>query len=1052
MGPYLKTIIRSIKQSFGRFIAILSIIALGVGFMSGIVLTSPSMKATGMAFYNDNKFFDFRLLSTIGFSEEDLDSLRLADSSAKVEGAYFTDVFSLIEGQDSDTVSAIRLHSITNDINTLSVTAGRLPENSNEIVLDGYIFDESTIGKTLVLTEDVDATDNVLINHTFEVVGIIRSPLYLSFQRGTCSIGSGRLSYYAYVLPEVFDMEYYPEAYMYFENSPKIYSEEYDSWADTTSDRLETVVDSIIVDRFEELLDEGYEELSDAVVKLDDSRRDGLAELEDARLQLQDARLELDEGLQELENARNQLLSSASQLNSAQQAIDQGLATINQYEERLANSEITMNPLLESVNSSIETAQQTHNQILVQIENARAQGQSSREYFYQSALAANDAWLNQLAAQRESIINGSADAALRAQIEEGRANLVQAQAQLDANRAQYNNGWAQYNEGLEKYNEGLEEYNDGLHQYYEGLHEFEDLIAQANQELDYGYRQLNSIDRPSTYVLGRDTNIGYLSYTSDCDIVAGIARVFPLFFFAIAALVCSTTMQRMVSDERGIIGTMRALGYSDFSIMMKYVIYSGLAAVSGCLIGYVAGIRTFPFIIWDVYGMMYGFADLVLVTSPWLFALAMFASILCSVGVTISTCMGELKDMPATLIRPKAPIPGKKILLERITPLWNHLKFTHKVSIRNVFRFKKRMFMMLIGIAGCSALIITGFGIRDSVASVVDLQFDRITTFDIVAAFEDVALDKALEDVKNASSENGVDLTVVPVRTENVTHVGQDAVRDVTLYISSDSNVEAVIHPMVDGEAMPWPKDNEIAISSKVALKNGLEAGDEITLSRGDMDGEFTLRIAYVFDNYVYHYGFMNERTYERVFNEEYEPSKLLLLSQNGENFDSYAYATSLSNTGDFKNITVTQMNRETFASTMEQMDSIVILVIVCAAILAFIVLFNLNNINITERVREIATIKVLGFTRGETGSYFFRESFILVLMGYVIGIPLGILLHKFVVSQIAMDTVTFPVMINTISYVFALLFVLGFSIIVDMVMRLKIEKIDMAESLKSAE
>jgi len=1052
MNSYSKTIIRSIKQSFGRFVAILSIIALGVGFMSGVVLTSPSMQATGNAFYNEHNLYDFRLLSTIGLSEEDLDKLRLTDGSVVVEGAYSTDAFAVLAEQDSDASQVVRIHSITDSINTLSVQAGRLPENSGEIVLDGYIFDERVIGTTIYVTEDCDEDDRVLTEYSYEVVGVVRSPLYLNFQRGTTSIGNGKLSYYAYVLPEAFDMEYYTEAYVDFTNSPEIYTDEYDEWAESTSDRIEPVFEGIIDDRFEDLLSEGYQELADGVEELNENRIEALEELYDAREELDNARTELDEGWEELEDARRQLASAASQINAAQQAIDQGLISIAEAEERVANSQDQLNSLLAPIDASIENAQQTHNQIVTQLEAAQAQGQQARIYFYQTSLAANDAWLNQLVSQRQAIIDGSAVSSAVAQVQEGRASLEQAQAELDANRAQYNSGWAQYNNGLEEYNEGLEEYNDGLRKYNEGVHEFEYQIAFANQQLDYGYRQINNIARPSTYVLGRDTNIGYMTFTSDAEIVAGVARVFPLFFFAIAALVCSTTMQRMVSDERGIIGTMRALGFSDFSIMMKYIIYSGIAAVSGCVIGYIVGIRTFPFIIWDVYGMMYGFSDLILVRSPWLFALAMFVSLLCSVGVTISTCRGELKDMPAQLIRPKAPVPGKKILLERITPLWRILKFTHKVSIRNVFRFKKRMIMMLVGIAGCSALLITGFGIRDSVTSVIDLQFDNITTYDVSATFDDVSVEKILADIETANQETGSDFVAIPVRTENVTHVGEDLIRDITVYISSDETVTSVLHPMVDGEVMPWPGDNEIAISSKVALKNNLQAGDEITLNYGDMGGSFTVRIAYVFDNYVYHLAFMTEKTYERFFGEEYAPSEVILYSNSGNSNDGYAYATSLSATGDFKNISVTSMNRESFASTMQQMDSVVILIIVCAALLALIVLFNLNNINITERVREIATIKVLGFTRAETGAYFFRESFILVFMGYIVGIPLGIALHRFVISQVAMDTVTFPLLINGISYVYALLFVIAFSIVVDIVMRIKIEKIDMAESLKSAE
>ena len=841
MTPYVKTIARSIRQSFGRFFAILSIIALGVGFFAGLTQTSPSFYLTGRTFIKDHRLFDYRLISTIGFDEPDIEKISELDGVSVAEGAYFTDVMTGFDDESEDAYRALRIHSVTEDVNILKLQDGRLPEAEDEIVLDGYRYGSDVIGKTLILGDDGKSSDGgrgaELRDDRYTVVGLVRSPLYLNFQRGTTDVGNGKLDAYAFVLPEAFDSQYFTECYLYCDSGYEAYTEAYDEWAEEFADDTKEDIQNIIEDRY-------------------DRMRAALSMM-------------------------------------ARTGIGAGL-------------------LSES----------------------------------------------------------------------------------------------------------------------------------------YG-----TDDEPEVYILGRDTNVGYLSFDNDAGIVEGIAKVFPVFFFAIAALVCSTTMQRMVSDERGIIGTMRALGYSDFSIIMKYVIYSGLAAATGAFAGYAAGIRIFPLFIWEAYGMMYGFSDLILKTSSPVFIASLGVSLICSSGVAYVTAAGELSGMPAELIRPKAPAAGKKILIEKLTFIWKHIRFDGKVSLRNVFRFKKRMWMMLLGIAGCSALLITGFGIRDTITGVVDLQYDNITVYDLEADLDgNIKTGTAVSDIEELNSRLGTDYKAYPVRVENITHNSPDMVRDVTLLISSEPDITEVLKGTSEGETMPWPGDGQIAISSKLASKNNLSAGDDITFTYDDGAGRVTVRVAYVFDNYIYHFAYMNEATYEQAFGEKFEPSALLLRSETSDPAKDYEFARELSATGDFGNITVTEQGRESFSQTMRKLNVIVVLIIACAAALAFIVLFNLNNINITERIREIATIKVLGFSRRETGAYFFRESFILVFMGFFLGIPAGIALHRFVIAQIEMDTVTFPVRVLPVSYLYSFLFVVLFSLLVDLVMRVKIEHIDMAESLKSSE
>ncbi len=383
------------------------------------------------------------------------------------------------------------------------------------------------------------------------------------------------------------------------------------------------------------------------------------------------------------------------------------------------------------------------------------------------------------------------------------------------------------------------------------------------------------------------------------------------------------------------------------------------------------------------------------------------------------------------------------------------MKFLHKVSARNVFRFKKRMWMMIVGIAGCTALLITAFGLYDSVCNVVNIQFDTIMKYDLKVTFDDSYKQQMIEDAaKEAHDKMDFAFDYALVLSDTVKNNGSNYVRDVEMFISDDPDVEKIfgINDYKTGEALPWPSDGEVAVSGKLAEKNHVKSGDYITVMYGDDEHEVKLKVSSVFTNYTFHYILMTPSTYREAFGKNYNPGTLLAATEHKTAAESYKIASYLSDNHDVKTWASTADSRESFANTMERMNYIIVLVVSCAAALAFIVLFNLNNINITERIREIATLKVMGFNRKETGAYVTRENVILVLLGFLAGIPLGFLLHRYVMAQIAMDMIMYQIRIVFVSYVYSLGFVLAFSAIVNLIMRAKIEKIDMAESLKSAE
>ena len=1119
-----------------RFLAIFAIIALGVGFFAGLKATTPSMVLTGDIYIKEHALYDFKLLSTIGFTDDDIEELKKR-TGCIVEGAYSVDCVAYVG--DGDKTHTIKFLSITDNVNKLSLETGRMPEKADEIVVDAYICPDMKPGTKVVIADETSATSKELLRYKeYTVVGTARTPAYLNFQRDTSNEGSGSIGFYVCALPGAFDSEYYTEAYLFADTDYYIYSDEYKDWAGSAEKQYKVALKGVIQDRFDELLREEYDKLYDGIDEFNDGIDEGWKKIEDGRA-------ELDEAKKKLEDAQAEIDKGRKELEDGKATLDETSATLSDYKKQLTSTKVLLEASKDSLDrqkADLDSLQSDINDLYSELSEARSDLSTSRvqnktristvSYLissYKTVIADLDAGIENNTKRLEEADTEFERNVIQAQIdyqtesreyyaglledaedelerlEEKNDEFDSMQDEIDAkqkeyeglistyndkyqkylmekvtydtslvsyenSKDQYDTAYKQYSDGLAQYwdayhqledaqeqvDDGWEEYNKGVRELWKGYSEYSttaDTIYKAN--LVYGYTILESVDNPSTYVLGRDKNTGYVCFDNDSQIVEGITTVFPIFFFAIAALVCSTTMSRMVGDERGIIGTMRALGYSDFAIVMKYVIYAGSAAILGCTLGYLGGTRLFPWVIWEAYRMMYGFAPLTFNVSVPLFILVLAVSLICTVGVSVFTAVSSLKGMPAELIRPKAPLPGKRILLEYVPFIWKPLKFLYKVSLRNVFRFKKRMFMMIVGIAGCTSLLITAFGLNDSVCNLVNFQYDRITKYDVSVVFDSRYRQYEIEDAaKEAGEYAGIDYVAAVVKSDSARNSTSGYVRDVSLMISDDPNINEIfgITDYKTKEVLSWPKDGEVVISQKLAELNKVKAGDTLTLLYGDDDHEVNVTVGAVFENYTYHYVYMTPETYRQIFGKPYTPETLLISTDTDSSEENFRFASYLSDNYKLKTWALTSTSRESFSKTMERMNYIIVLVILCAAALAFIVLFNLNNINITERIREIATLKVMGFNRNETGAYVTRENIILVLIGFLVGIPLGILLHKFVMAQIAMDMVAYDVTIVPVSYAYSLGMVILFSTIVSLFMRAKIEKIDMAESLKSAE
>lgn len=544
--------------------------------------------------------------------------------------------------------------------------------------------------------------------------------------------------------------------------------------------------------------------------------------------------------------------------------------------------------------------------------------------------------------------------------------------------------------------------------------------------------------------------MGYVCMDNDSSIVDGIANVFPFFFYAVAALVCITTMSRMIEEQRTQIGVLKALGYSKASIMGKYLFYSGLAAISGCIFGYFFGTWMFPKIIWFAYSSMYDVADIVYVFEGNLLIFSLIISAICSMGVTYISCRNELSEAAAELMRPKAPKAGKRVLLERVPFLWNRMKFLHKVSYRNVFRYKKRFFMMVVGISGCTGLLLTGFGVRDSISTIAEDQYGRIQLYDLSVMLKDPVTEKSSERIEEIL---GDDLKgMVPVFEKSIDLVAGQGVKSISMAAFEDgADLTEYIHleDSKTGEALEYPGMGECVLTNKIAAEYDLQVGDTVTF-RDEDHQEMELVLSGIAKNYLYNFVYLTTETYEEAMGESAELTSIYV--NLGENAKMHQKAAELMKEDTVMSAGVLSDSKDRFSNMIDSLDLLVVVIIICAGALAFIVLYNLTNINITERIREIATIKVLGFYKNETASYIFRENLILTFLGALAGLLLGRVFHTFVMLQVQVDQVYFDIRILPLSYFFSMILTFGFAVIVNAFMSRKLERISMTESLKSVD
>lgn len=922
-----KTTLREVKHTFGRYMAILAIIALGVGFFSGVRDTTPAMVNMMDKFLDEKNFHDYRIISTSGWDDESVREFSEQQEVLFAEGSISLDAVYSAPRRAIDEM-VLKTHMLPQKINGVELVEGTLPVKADECAVE-YQSGFKIGDKVKLLDSNESETLEILKKSEYTVTALVMSSYYINHEKGTTALGNGTVKGFIYLPEEAFDTDYYSEVFIRFDNDMVMYSDEYNDFIESRNDLWETISEEIALKRHTTLMDEAKAEIDSAKEELEANRADGQAEL--------------DKSAKEIADGKKKLSDTKKQLDAAKADIDMLEAYI---------------------------------------------GNSSPEF-------------------KEA----------KSKYESGLAEYQKASADLEKGEAEYNNGLAEFNEK----------------------------ITEAEKEIADAEKKINDTKAPSVYLLNRNTNIGYALFENDAEIVEQVAKVFPIFFILVAALVCMTTMSRMVEEQRTQIGILKAIGYSEASIMGKFMFYSCSAAIIGCIFGFAVGTRLFPEIIWMTYKLLYIPIDMPYYFDYRLGISAVAVSLLCSAGTTWISCRVELKETAASLMRPKAPKAGKRVLPEYIPFLWNRLKFLHKVSIRNIFRYKGRFFMMVIGIGGCMTLLLTGFGLKDSIAGFAETQFSEIQTADGAVSFDTAKTDsvRTILDEKTESSVMMYHSSWDLLYDNRVKSIDLETVED----YSNITNF-MVFRDMKKKPISP-PKLNEALVSHSISERYNISEGDEITLRDADMR-ELHLTVTGVFENHAYNLVYISQETYENQLNATAKLNKAFINFREGD--DHGQLSASINKSSGVISVEQFGNTQKRMADMMGSLDYIVVLVIVCAAALAFIVIYNLTNINITERQREIATIKVLGFFRRETSAYVLRENLALTLMGIFAGIAMGIPLHSFVMSQIKVDIVDFSTVILPESFLYSALLTFSFNIIVNLFMEIKLDRINMAESLKSVD
>ena len=1072
----LKDTFKEIKKSYKRFISILLMALLGVGFFAGLRASSPDMIDSIDIYYKNQNVYDIEVMSTLGLTNSDIEALSNIENVENVYGTYSRD--GLIKTNDKEIVSKILC---VDDVNKPVLVEGSMPENIDECVVEKDFLEGTgkKIGDSIDIepekTEQTGTTDEegteYLKNKTLKIVGVVESPLYISRERGSTKLGTGVIDYYIYVNRENINSEVYTEIYITLKNAEKYQtgSNKYEDYVEETKEKIEEIKEEREKARYQELIDEANAEIAKAEEEFNTEKQKGEAELQDAENKINEGKTQIESGEAQItsnERTANQKFENAeSQIESAKTEVAKNALRLNNEKieaekgfEEAENQKAGLQSTLENINNAIKIADNSIAEKQAQLETADTEEEINA---INQEIAKLQATKQVYETNKQSIETGITQ--IDNQIASGRQELQNAEAQINSARAEIqnqeatlertkNNTYAQIANAKKELEASKQEIENAEVELENARAEFNTKIQEAEGKLIDAREKVSEIEKAKWYILDRQQNAGYSSYIQDTESIENLSVVFPIVFFAIAALVSLTSMTRMVEEERQEIGTLKALGYNKFHIMLKYLVYSSLACIIGGIIGMNIGFQLLPRIIWDMYEMMYTLPEFIVSFNHQYSSIGLGLIYICIVGATLYTILKEVKETPATLLRPKAPKYGKRVLLERVTFIWKRLKFSHKVTVRNIFRYKKRFLMTIIGIMGCTSLILAGFGIKDSISSILPNQYEDICHYDMLVSLKTALTteqkDNYVEELKQKEDIQEVVETFMESGT-----AGKDNRETVQIVVPSDNKeIDKMIKLRDVKTKEPFTLSEEgIIITDKLAELINAKVGDMVKVTTAD-DVEKEIKVVGITENYISHYVYMSKELYQQVFEETYNTNVLLIQDNNLNEEQEKAIMQEMVAKNEVSTVTLTTTTMKTLDDTMNSLNYVVVVLIISAGLLAFVVLYNLSNINIGERIRELATIKVLGFYDREVYDYVTRETLILTIIGILLGLVGGYFLNFYILGTCEINILRFEKVIYPISYVYAAAITIVFSIIVNIVTYFTLKKIDMIGSLKSVE
>lgn len=1077
-ATYLKDIFREIKISLGRFLSILCIVAIGVAFFAGIKASAPDMKNSADTYFDKYNVQDIQVYSTIGLTKKDVAAIKKIKGVKSVQPSFSMDTLSQIDS--TQMVMKVISYGIDQKMNKIRVVEGRMPERENECLVEASsatnkLYGTFHIGDTIKLQSGTDEALSKSLKHTkYKIVGTCYNPNYLSYEKGSSNIGSGTVNSFIYIQNTNVLKDYYTEVDVCVKGAKDLdcYSDEYFDVVDPVLKKIKKISNKQIdarIQSYQSELDEKKQEATDKFKDAENQFNDaqnkidsGLSEIQSNELKLQNSKDQINQGWNEyyanlqlldniptLQNAIAQIEESEKKLPellSQKEQVENGLQQINAEGDLNTKRTLIQNAIdfidfaLKKLENYPDSSDAETIRIKLNEKKELLQGQLSLIDQAIAKKAELEAILPQIQSGIEQI---QAGVAKKAELQSQLNQLLNAKNELNNAYVSLINGQAQYEDGVSKIEDAKNELNKSIEQLTLSKAEFNIQKHDALRELSDAQLEIDKMEG-KWIVLDRNSHYSYRDYGACADRMDGIAKVFPVFFFLVAALVCMTTMTRMVDEQRNEMGTLKALGYSKLQIASKYIIYALIASILGSILGCSLGMYLFPTVIFSAWNTLYNIDQIKFLFQPGLILLASGSVTGITLLATLYSIYSELIEMPSQLMRPKAAKAGKKILLERITFIWKRLSFLQKVTARNIFRYKKRFFMTIIGIAGCSALLVAGFGINDSISDIVNQQYNVIYHYDATVSAKTSEITSQIKSLKGVKDVYEEDHLAVTTKIEN---------KDIstTVHIISNDKKFKDFCTLFNGNNEFDLDDSSVLISQKMATKLNKKAGDTIKIKDAN-NKVIKAKIKGVFTNYVGHHIYASESLYKSWNTNAKTTHIYLIKSKKTTKKFERNLGNKIMNIDGVQSVTFYSSLQKNFKDMIKSISYIVVVLVISAACLAFVVLYNLSNVNISERKREIATIKVLGFTRKEVDAYINRETILLTILGSLIGLGIGIGLHHLIMNLAEMDDIMFGRTINSISYVISFVMTIGFNAIINLCMHKKLNNIQMVESLKAVE